>query len=94
MRDHAWHVMFFFTHQIELLPWTACSSDLLPVENVWSIHAQQARNTPPAATPDQLRQYMEATWTAEPQGYAQRLFDSMPRHVAVVIANNGGYANY
>ncbi|PRD35296.1 UNVERIFIED_CONTAM: hypothetical protein NCL1_11945 [Trichonephila clavipes] len=52
------------------------------------------RNTPPAATPDQLWQYVEATWTAVPQGYIQSLFDSMPRRVAAVIANNGDYTNY
>lgn len=86
---------FFFTHQIELLPWPACSPDLSPIENVWSMLAQRlARDTPPAATPDQLWQYVEAAWTAVPQGYIQSLFDSMPRRVAAVIANNGGHTNY
>ena len=53
-----------------------------------------AWDTPPAATPDQLWQYVEAAWTAIPQGYIQSLFDSMPRRVAAVIANNDGYTNY
>ncbi|GFV07908.1 hypothetical protein TNCV_3700961 [Trichonephila clavipes] len=45
----------FFTHQIELFPSPASSLDLSPIENVWSILAQRlARDTPPAATPDQL----------------------------------------
>ncbi|GFW43112.1 hypothetical protein TNCV_1475071 [Trichonephila clavipes] len=49
------------------------------------------RDIPPAATPDQLWQNVEATWTAVPQGYIQNLFDSMQRRVAVDIANNVGY---
>ncbi|GFX86844.1 uncharacterized protein TNCV_3751171 [Trichonephila clavipes] len=84
----------FFTHQIELLPWHACSPDLSLIENVWSMLAQRlARDTPSTATPDQLWQHVEAIWTAVPQGYIQSLFVSMPRRVAAVIANNGGYTN-
>ncbi|GFV59251.1 transposable element Tcb1 transposase [Trichonephila clavipes] len=85
---------FFFTHRIELIPWPVSFPDLLPIENGWSMLAQRlARNTPLAATPDQLWQYVEASWTAVPQGYIQSLFDSMPRCVVAVIANNGRYIN-
>ncbi|GFX32812.1 transposable element Tcb1 transposase [Trichonephila clavipes] len=41
---------FFVNHQIELLPWRACSPDLSPIENMWSMGAQRLpQNTPPAA---------------------------------------------
>ncbi|GFS49696.1 transposable element Tcb1 transposase [Trichonephila clavipes] len=56
-RPHVAHNVqeFFFTHQIELLPWPACSLDLSPIEYMWSMLAQQlARNTPPVVTSDQL----------------------------------------
>ncbi|GFV94318.1 uncharacterized protein TNCV_2267721 [Trichonephila clavipes] len=53
-----------------------------------------ARDTPPTATPDQLWQYVEATWTDVPQGYIQSLFDSTPRRAPAVIANKDGYTNY
>ncbi|GFW25760.1 transposable element Tcb1 transposase [Trichonephila clavipes] len=43
---------FFFNHQIELLPWTARSPDLSPIENTWPMVAQ--RMTQITATPDQL----------------------------------------
>ncbi|GFV56075.1 uncharacterized protein TNCV_2266611 [Trichonephila clavipes] len=49
-----------------------------------------ARDTLPTATPDQLLQYVEAAWTVVPQRYIQSIFDSMPRSVAAVTANNGG----
>ncbi|GFW87302.1 transposable element Tcb1 transposase [Trichonephila clavipes] len=43
---------FFVNHQIELLSWPSCSSDLSPIENMWSMVAQiLTQITPPAATP-------------------------------------------
>ncbi|UYV67044.1 TRA2B [Cordylochernes scorpioides] len=47
-----------------------------------------------AATPDQLWQRVEAAWSAIPQEHIQSLFESMPRRVAAVISNNGGYSGY
>ncbi|GFY21977.1 transposable element Tcb1 transposase [Trichonephila clavipes] len=66
---------FFFTLQIGLFPWPACSPDLSPIENMGSILAKRhAWGTPPASTPDQFLQFLEATWTALPHGYIQNLF--------------------
>ncbi|GFW25249.1 transposable element Tcb1 transposase [Trichonephila clavipes] len=46
---------FFVNHQIELLPRSARSPDLSPIENMWSMVAQRlTKITPLAATPDQL----------------------------------------
>ncbi|GFX43604.1 transposable element Tcb1 transposase [Trichonephila clavipes] len=63
---------FFVNPQIELLPWLAHSPDLSPIENMWSMVAPRLTQiTPPAATPDQLSQRVEAAWSAVPQGYIQ-----------------------
>ncbi|GFS51473.1 transposable element Tcb1 transposase [Trichonephila clavipes] len=52
---------FFVNHQIELLPWPARSPDLSPIENMGSMVVQRLTQiTPPAATPDQLWQRVEA----------------------------------
>ncbi|GFV21088.1 transposable element Tcb1 transposase [Trichonephila clavipes] len=86
---------FFVNHQIELLPWPACSLDLSPIENMWFIFAQRLTQiTLPAATPDQLWQRVAVAWSAVPQVHIQSLFESMPRRVAAVISNNGGYSGY
>ncbi|GFW65600.1 transposable element Tc1 transposase [Trichonephila clavipes] len=86
---------FFVNHQIELLPWPARSPDLSPIENMWSMVAQRLTQiTPPASSPDQLRQRVEVAWSAVPQEHIQSLFESMPRRVAAVISNNGGYSGY
>lgn len=86
---------FFVNRQIELLPRPARSPDLSPIENMWSMVAQRLTQiTSPAATPDQLWQRVEAAWSAVPQEHIQSLFESMPRRVAAVISNNGGYSDY
>ncbi|GFU39742.1 transposable element Tcb1 transposase [Trichonephila clavipes] len=86
---------FCVNHQIELLTWPARSPDLSSISSMWSMVAQRLTQiTPPAATPDQLWQRGEAAWSAVPQEHIQSLFESMPRRVAAVISNNGGYSGY
>ncbi|GFU05253.1 transposable element Tcb1 transposase [Trichonephila clavipes] len=83
-----------YISKIELLPWPARCPDFSPIENMWSRVAQRLTQiTPPAATPDQLWQRVEAAWSAVPQEHIQSLFESMPRRVTV-ISNNGGYSGY
>ncbi|GFY26516.1 transposable element Tcb1 transposase [Trichonephila clavipes] len=86
---------FFVNHQIEMLPWPARSPDLSPIENMGSMVAQRLTQiTPPAATPDQLWQRVEAAWFAVPLEHIQSLFELMSRRVEAVISNNGGYSGY
>ncbi|GFU19270.1 transposable element Tcb1 transposase [Trichonephila clavipes] len=92
-----WGGIGYYSHNllIELLPWPARSPDLSPIEMMWSMVAQRLTQiTLPAVTPDQLWQRVEAAWSAVPQEHIQSLFESMPRRVAVVISNNGGYSGY
>ncbi|GFT22178.1 transposable element Tcb1 transposase [Trichonephila clavipes] len=68
---------------IESLPWSAGSPDLSPMEYMWSTVAQRfTQITPPAATPAQLWQRVEASWSVVPQEHIQSLFVSMPRRMA------------
>ncbi|GFW31783.1 transposable element Tcb1 transposase [Trichonephila clavipes] len=81
--------------QIELLPWLARSPDLSRKENMWSMVAQRLTQiTPPAATPNQLWQRVQAAGSAVSQEHIQSLFESMLRRVAAVISNNGRYYRY
>ncbi|GFV60767.1 transposable element Tcb1 transposase [Trichonephila clavipes] len=80
---------------IELLPGPTRSPDLSPIGYMWSKVAQRLTQIiPPAAIADQLWQRVEAAWSAVPQEHIQILFESMPRLVAAVITNNGGYSSY
>ena len=86
---------FLVNRQIEWLPWAVRSPDLSPIENMWSMVTQRVTQiTSPAATPDQLWQRGEAAWSVVPQEHIQNPFESMPRSVAAVISNNGGYFGY
>ncbi|GFW81113.1 transposable element Tcb1 transposase [Trichonephila clavipes] len=59
---------FFVKYQIELLPWPACSPNISPIENMWSMVSQLLTQiTHPAATADQLWQRVEAACSAVPQ---------------------------
>ncbi|GFW00688.1 hypothetical protein TNCV_3393181, partial [Trichonephila clavipes] len=50
---------------------------------MWSMVAQRLTQiTPPAATPGQLGQRVEADWSAVPQEHIQSLFESIPRRMA------------
>ncbi|GFY23169.1 transposable element Tcb1 transposase [Trichonephila clavipes] len=80
---------------IELPPCPARYLDLSPIENMGSMIVQRLTQiTPPAITPDQLWQRVEAALSAVPQEHIQILFESMPRRVAAVITDNDGYSEY
>ncbi|GFV47456.1 HTH_Tnp_Tc3_2 domain-containing protein [Trichonephila clavipes] len=61
---------------------------------MWSMVAHRLTQiTPPAAPLDQLRQRVEAAWSAVPPKHIRSVFESMPRRVAGVMSNNGGYSD-
>ncbi|GFW27752.1 transposable element Tcb1 transposase [Trichonephila clavipes] len=98
MCDHTWHALSKGSSSNTRLN---CFNDGLalrifsPIENMWSMVVQRLiQITPPAATPNQLWQRVEAAWSAVPQEYIQSLLESMPRRVAAVLSNNGGYSGY
>ncbi|GFU58439.1 transposable element Tcb1 transposase [Trichonephila clavipes] len=86
MCDHTGHSLSKGTSSITSLncfPWPARSPDLSPIENMWYMVVRRLTQiTPPAATPDQLWQRVEAAWSAAPEEHIQSLFESMPRCVA------------
>ncbi|GFY09019.1 transposable element Tcb1 transposase [Trichonephila clavipes] len=85
----------FVNHKLELHPWPARYPDLSPIENMWSMVAQQLTQiTHPGTTPDHLWQRGGAPWSAVPHEHIQSLFESTPRRVAAVISKNGGYSGY
>ncbi|GFS59511.1 transposable element Tcb1 transposase [Trichonephila clavipes] len=63
-----------YISEIDLPSSPARSPDLSPIENMWSMIAQRLTQiTPPAATPDQLWQRVDADCSAVPQEHIQSL---------------------
>lgn len=88
---------WFRDQNIELMPWSAHSPDLNPIENVWGymIKKLQERNRQPE-TAEELWQQIEGIWnTLKQDQYLIRPFiSSMPRRLQSVIDKNGGMTKY
>ena len=66
-----------------------------PIEHVWDfVGWRLARDPRAVASADELRIRIQKIWNALPQADIQNLFDSMPCHVATLIAAHGGYTKY
>ncbi|GFX79122.1 uncharacterized protein TNCV_3914071 [Trichonephila clavipes] len=85
MRDLTWHALSKGSSSITRLN-SGSFTDRKHVEQ------RLSQITPRAATPDQLGQRVKAAWSVVPQEHIKSLFESMPRRVAAVISNNGGYS--
>ncbi|GFV41895.1 transposable element Tcb1 transposase [Trichonephila clavipes] len=80
---------------MQLLPWSAYSTDMSPIEHVWDLVGRRLALDPHfAALKDELLMRLQAIWNYLPQADIQNLFDSMPRRIATLIAARGGYTKY
>lgn len=80
---------FFGVHIAE---WPPHSPDLNPIEHVWAWMKAWIENQPgPRLTGKKLRAAVDSAWQAVPASMLTKLYKSMPRRLAAVIAANGGY---
>ncbi|GFV65799.1 transposable element Tcb2 transposase [Trichonephila clavipes] len=69
--------------------------DMSPIVHVWDSVGWRLAHVPrPAVSKDELLLRIQAIWNSFPQADIQNLFDSMPRHIATLIAARGGYTKY
>ncbi|GFU29617.1 transposable element Tc1 transposase [Trichonephila clavipes] len=86
---------FCSAQHLQLLPWSAYSPDMSPIEHEGDLLGWRlARDLRPAASKDELLLHVQATWNFLPQADIQNLFDSMPHRIAALIAVRGGYTKY
>ncbi|GFW75273.1 transposable element Tcb1 transposase [Trichonephila clavipes] len=86
---------FCLAQHMRLLPWSAYSPDISPIEHVLDLVGRRlARDPRPAASKDELLLRLQAIWNSLPQADIQNLFDSIPRRSAALIAMRGGYTKY
>ncbi|GFV42683.1 hypothetical protein TNCV_840381 [Trichonephila clavipes] len=64
-------------------------------EHVWDLVGRHLNREPrPAASKDELLLRIQSIWNSLPQADIHKLFDSMPRRIAALIAVRGGYIKY
>ncbi|GFX60873.1 transposable element Tcb1 transposase [Trichonephila clavipes] len=67
--------------------WPAYSLDMSHIESACDLIGRRLDGDPcPAASKDALLLRIQVIWNFLPQADIQNLFDSMPRHIAAVIA--------
>ncbi|GFT07007.1 transposable element Tc1 transposase [Trichonephila clavipes] len=83
---------FCSSQHMQLLPWSAYSPNMLPIEHVWDLVSRRlARDSRPAASKDEILLRIQAIWNSLPQADIQNLFDSLPCRIAALIAARGSY---
>ena len=72
----------FKNHQINVMPWPACSPDLNPIEHLWKYILDRLNEyeQPPKLILE-LWERVEKEWEAIPEEVCQNLIESMPRRM-------------
>ncbi|GFW28706.1 transposable element Tc1 transposase [Trichonephila clavipes] len=79
---------------VQMLPWTAYSPDLSPMEHLWDVIGCRLKTLTLPCTNDQLWQMVEMEGRTIPQDTICILIDSVPRRVSSCIAAHGGSTSY
>ncbi|GBM50487.1 hypothetical protein AVEN_254767-1 [Araneus ventricosus] len=88
---------WFEEHQNEftVLPWTANSPDLNPIENLWDHLDRVVRAMDPQPRNlAQLAAALESAWLNIPVNTFRNLIDSLPARLAAVCSAKGGYSGF
>jgi DDE superfamily endonuclease len=96
-RPHVANVVqtYLRNHQIQTLPWPACSPDLNPIEHLWDKLGRAIKTRPnPPMTLEELEIALVEEWQRIPQEDIRRLIRSMPRRCNSVITARGGSTLY
>ena len=85
---------FLKKNKIFVLEWPRSSSDLNPIENLWTVMKDKMayKQTPSA---ENLRQASKEVWITEiTHEYCESLVSSMPRRIQAVIDIKGAHTKY
>ena len=82
-------------NQIHVLPLSALSPDLSPIEHVWDELGRRIRHRQiPPETPEELRDTLAHEWNNITQAFIHRLIGSMRSTCDVAVAERGGHTHY
>ncbi|KAG2978279.1 hypothetical protein PC118_g12384 [Phytophthora cactorum] len=86
---------FFTEQEIRVLPWTARSPDLNPIENLWSIMTRQVyANGKQYSSVGEITEALYETWDAIEMDTIKSLIESMPRRCKECIKKHDNKTHY
>lgn len=86
---------YFAKKNITVLPWPGNSPDLNSIEHVWAHMKRELDRYPEAPkTMKELWRRVQDIWTAIPNDFLQKLYESMPRQLEAVIKSKGRNTKY
>jgi transposase len=81
---------WFEEHEIELLEWPAMSPDLNPIENLWAeLKRRLGEYEYPPGGVLELWERVQDVWDGFGEDYCQKLIESMPQRMAMVLERKG-----
>lgn len=84
-------------NSVDMLPYLAASTDLCPIEHVWTSSDMSCtgHRTPPAPVYlEKLRAAVDASWQGVTQVAINCLINSIPHRLVAYIARRGGHIYY
>ena len=86
---------WFKNHGFQLLQWPAQSSDLNPIEHLWThVKRRIEEDEEPPNSVHKLWDRIQEEWDKVEPDVCQNLIESMPRRLNAVLKANGGYTKY
>jgi len=86
---------FLNQNHIRVLPWTALSPDLSPIEHLWDELGRRVRHLQnPPETQQELRDTLVHEWNNITQTFIQRLIGSTRRRCEAVVAARGDHTRF
>ena len=86
---------FLNSANIRVMPWSALSSGLAPIEYVWGELGRRVYSRPnKPTTVDGLRRALTEEWNNMPQTVIQNIILSMRRRCTACINARGGHTRY
>ena len=85
---------FLARHDVNVLPWPACSPDMNPIEHLWDLRGRKARKNHVINNINDLTAALVHEWNAIPADVVRRYVRSMRSRTLALVRRRGGHNRY